>query len=215
MPQRIFLAPAAARNWLAERDINLTYPTGANVDRTNNKRQFYDVASGPVVDQLEVGEHLHDEPTAVFDDADPPALLGWNATVLFDETIPEQAGGIVKVEVKTKGFLFFAVYLVDSSAAKLTAINTALNNHASYFGEVTEGITPNVATKNVLLADIIIWRDEALAADQTALAAGLDRFHTAVQSVSNLSQFRQVMRDALGITSADIARVSIGQAEKA
>jgi hypothetical protein len=211
MPQAIFLAPAKARQWLAERDISTSYPTGANVDRTNNKREFYDVGAGSVESQLAAGETLHDDPTPVHDDSDPPTLLGWNATVLFDETVPELRGGIAEIEVKTKGFMFFAVYLIDSSAAKLTAINTALQAHKPYFGEVTSGITANAATKNALLADIIIWRDEALAADKPGLASHLDDFHTAVQGVTNLSEFRQVMRDALGIDQSDIDRVQIGE----
>jgi hypothetical protein len=217
MAQRIFLAPAKARQWLAERDIETTYATGANVARTNNKRQFYDAAFGDVIDQLAAGETIHDDPTPVHDNADPdnPVLLGWNATILFDETIPELRGGIAEIEVKTKAFIFFAVYLIDTTLAKMNAINDALQAHAPYLGEVTQGITANSATKNALLADIITWRDQALVDGQTGLAAGLDTFHTAVQGVTNLSEFRQVMRDALGITQADIDRVQIGQPEEA
>lgn len=211
MPQNYFLAPAAARSFLAGRDIDLTYPTGANVTRTNNKREFFDVSGGPVAGQLGVGESLHDDPQPVFDDSDPPVQTGWNATVLFDETIPEVRGGIAEIEVKTRAFKRFAVYLIDSSAAKLTAINTALQNHKLYYGEVTSGIIANAATKNALLADIIIWRDEALAEDKPGLALGLDDFHTAIQGVGNLSDFRQATRDVLGITQADIDAVQIGQ----
>ena len=210
MVQKIFLAPSAARNWLAERDIDTSYQDGT-VDRTNTKREFYASGAGSVESQLAVGESLHDDPTAVFDNADPPVQTGWNATVNWNENVPRMRGGIVEVEVKTQGFRFFAVYKIDSSVAKLTAINTALNNHKPYFGEVMQGITANAATKNALLADIIIWRDAALEADKPGLASGLDDFHTAIQGVGSLAEFRQVMRQALGITQADIDAVSIGQ----
>jgi hypothetical protein len=214
MPQALFLAPAKARQWLAERDIETTYPTGANVNRTNNKRQFYNAAFGDVIDQLAAGETLHDTPTPVTDDSDPPVLLGWNATVLFDETIPEQRGGIVEVEVKTRAFKRFAVYLIDTSAAKLTAINAALQAQAPYYGEVTQGIPATNATRDALATDAEGWRDEATAAGKDGLAAKIEQFRLDVLAMTSRADFLRAMRDVLGITNADIDRVSIGQPEE-
>ncbi len=214
MPQEYFLAPAAARSFLAERDIDLSYATGANVDRVNNRRQFFDISGGAVAGQLAPGESLHDDSQAVFDNADPPVQTGWNATVLFDETIPELRGGIVEIEVKTRAFKKFALYLIDSSAAKLTAINTALQGVALYYGEVTTGITANAATRNALATDVATWSAEATAAGKDALAAKLDAFHADVLAMTSLADFRQAMRDVLGITQADIDAVQIGPGEE-
>ncbi len=215
MPQKYFLAPATSRAWLSDNDIDLSYPTGANVDRVNNRRQFFAIGDGPVVSQLAVGETLHDDPDAVFDTSDPPVQTGWNATVLFDETIPELRGGIAEIEVKTLAFKKFALYLIDSDAAKLTAINTALQGVALYYGEVTQGITPNPATRNALASDVADWRDEATAAGKDALATKLDVFRDDVLAMTSLADFRAAMRDVLGITQADIDAVAIGQVEEA
>jgi hypothetical protein len=167
-----------------------------------------------VIDQLAAGETLHDTPTPVTDDSDPPVLLGWNATVLFDETIPEQRGGIVEFEVKTRAFKRFAVYLIDTSAAKLTAINAALQAQAPYYGEVTQGIPATNATRDALATDAEGWRDEATAAGKDGLAAKIEQFRLDVLAMTSRADFLRAMRDVLGITNADIDRVSIGQPEE-
>jgi len=219
MPQQLFLAPAAARSWLAERDISTVFDSGATVERTNNKRDFFAIGGGPVAGQLGVGESLHDDPVAVFDDADPPVQTGWNATVLFDETVPVMRGGIAEIEVRTPAFRRFAVYLIDSSAATLTAINAALQAHKLYYGEVTAGILTagpaGVATRDELATDAATWRDAATAAGEDTLAAHIDTFRTNVLAMQDRVDFLREMRFALGITQADIDRVQIGQVEEA
>lgn len=175
MPQKIFLAPAAARSWLAQegREISAVYDSGTTVERTNNR--------------IEGGE-----------------------VVFFDETIPKIVGGIAEIEVLSIFKRVFAAYLIVSSAAKLTAINTALQAYKLYYGEVTQGITPNAATKSALAADVLTWRDEATTAGKDTLAAHLDDFHGRVLLMGDLADFRREMRWALGITQTDIDRVVIG-----
>ncbi len=214
MPQRYFLAPATSRTWLSDNDINLDYPTGNDVSRVNNRRQFFAVDDGPITSQLTADEKLHGAPQAVFDDSVPPVQTGWNATVLWTEIVPVMQGGIVEVETRTPAFRRFAVYLIDSSEAKLILINDALQNIKPYYGEITSGITPDVVTRNELANDVLGWRDEASAGNKFALASRLSIFYTDVLSINNLSDFRTVIQNALGIKQTDIDRVQIGQAEE-
>ena len=207
MSQALFLAPAAARSFLAERDIDFTYTTGATVERTNNRVQEF----GEPPEALAPSERLHGDLKAITDiDGN---ITGWRGVVLFDETIPQVRGGIAEIEVKTRAFKVFAVYLIDSSAAKLTAIHAALQAHKPYYGDITS-IPATAATKNALPADVAQWRDAADDAGKTQLAIKLAEFHMDVMDMVNLADFRQAMRDVLGITQADIDRVAIGQTEE-